>query len=320
MSRLLSLPTELIYEIAFELTTPGLNALCQTNTRLCTLLNPILWDPGSIVDATTSDRLHARALERIGLDTSDLFVHAAATGNIQTALKLLRDYDADINSATFSGEWPMAAAMRAGQHEFLQFLIDRGELEPKAFAVGLQMALNEKQHDVLAQLLRHPFARTERYTLAYRAIARQNAIALTIIMDSVPPAEVAPLLDARMLMHASQQQWCRSLLALLLDRGGDVNSSIHGASLLRQAAYYGRGPLVRYLVERGADLELEGDGGKTALDIALEEGDDEIVKYLRSKGAKEVWQRGAEKEGWERPEEGGVWGGEWENQLSVLFD
>ncbi|KAK2794361.1 hypothetical protein FQN52_008720 [Onygenales sp. PD_12] len=300
MSHLLSLPAELVYEIAFELTTPGLNALCQTNTRLYALLNPILWDPRSIVDATTSDRLHARALERIGVDNSDIFVHAATTGNIPTALKLLRDYDADINCATFAGDWPMAAAVKAGQHDFLQFLLDRGELESRAFTVGLHMALNERKLDVFAQLLRHPFASAERYTLAHRAIAVNNLEALTIIMDSAPPTELAHLLDASMLMHASQERWCTGMVALLLDRGGDVNSSTNGSSMLARAAYFGRAEVVRLLVERGADLDLEGALGGTALDVALDQGDEVIVEYLKSKGAKEVWQRRAEKEERER--------------------
>ena len=43
------------------------------------------------------------------------------------------------------------------------------------------------------------------------------------------------------------------------------------------ASYHGRTEIVRLLLERGASAEVRNDDGKTPLQVALEEGDHEIV-------------------------------------------
>jgi ankyrin repeat protein len=75
---------------------------------------------------------------------------------------------------------------------------------------------------------------------------------------------------------------------LLLDRGADVNVRSTGPIArvppLGTAAFVGSVALARLLLARGADVNGEGEGGFTALDSALRNGDDELVRLLESRG------------------------------------
>jgi len=74
---------------------------------------------------------------------------------------------------------------------------------------------------------------------------------------------------------------------VLLDAGAELDHTAkHNLSALMLAVLNDRLEVVEQLVEAGADLEIEGAGapgfaGKTALEIALDLGSDEIAEVLR---------------------------------------
>ena len=77
------------------------------------------------------------------------------------------------------------------------------------------------------------------------------------------------------------------ILRLLLEHGADINAqSQSGATPLYVASLRGALEVVRLLLEHGANVETKRNEGKTALQVAAEEGHDEIVKLLREHGAK----------------------------------
>ncbi len=53
------------------------------------------------------------------------------------------------------------------------------------------------------------------------------------------------------------------------------------------AAFFNRPGVVKPLLEHDADITIKNDEGKTALDIALEKGNKEIVKLLEDVMAKQ---------------------------------
>jgi ankyrin repeat protein len=76
-------------------------------------------------------------------------------------------------------------------------------------------------------------------------------------------------------------------IRFLLDRGADVNAKPRfGTTALMAAAYYGRGATVRMLLSRGADVNADGDG-ETALTLAKGKGRLEIIELLRQAGARD---------------------------------
>ena len=68
-----------------------------------------------------------------------------------------------------------------------------------------------------------------------------------------------------------------------LDDGGNVNqpTSSEGYTLLMQAARSGL-PMVKLLVDRGADVNIVATDGTTALGNAQESGNADVVAYLHS--------------------------------------
>lgn len=75
---------------------------------------------------------------------------------------------------------------------------------------------------------------------------------------------------------------------LLIDHGADVNvrstGSIARVPPLGTAAFVGSAELATLLLDRGADVNGEGEGGFTALDSASQNGNDELVRLLESRG------------------------------------
>ncbi|KAI0278739.1 ankyrin repeat-containing domain protein, partial [Russula aff. rugulosa BPL654] len=82
-----------------------------------------------------------------------------------------------------------------------------------------------------------------------------------------------------------------SALRSLLEHGGDINAQDQGGSTpfnrwYTCASFNGRLPVVRLLLEHGADVEVMDKYGETVLQVASEEGHDEVVGLLREYGAK----------------------------------
>ena len=79
---------------------------------------------------------------------------------------------------------------------------------------------------------------------------------------------------------------------LLLKKGEDVNAQLTGAdatgwTALMFAASNGKLDLIKYLISKGTDVNLKAKDGTTALSLAIKEKNDEIIKVLKTKGAKE---------------------------------
>jgi ankyrin repeat protein len=74
----------------------------------------------------------------------------------------------------------------------------------------------------------------------------------------------------------------------LLDRGADINvQDRHGESLLHHLAFSGENfDTLKLLVEKGIDLELKDNAGETALDYAIGKRHEKIINYLQERGAR----------------------------------
>lgn len=86
----------------------------------------------------------------------------------------------------------------------------------------------------------------------------------------------------------------KALVDLLLDRGANPNAASPGMpGALFQAIDQSNLDIVKSLVAKGANINLKSpmSGMRTPLDAAIDEGQDEIVDFLRSKGARESDKR-----------------------------
>ena len=82
------------------------------------------------------------------------------------------------------------------------------------------------------------------------------------------------------------------LASLFLERGAEVNESPdtgpgEGYTCLMMVARNARPDLVEFLLANGADINARAKDGSTALSLALEENDEQMVALLKANGATE---------------------------------
>ena len=79
---------------------------------------------------------------------------------------------------------------------------------------------------------------------------------------------------------------------LLLEKGANVNTQLAGQdaigwTALMFATSNEKLNLVKYLISKGANVNLKAEDGTTALSLAIKNKNEEIIKILKTKGAKE---------------------------------
>lgn len=90
-----------------------------------------------------------------------------------------------------------------------------------------------------------------------------------------------------MLLHVAALSGCEGVVALLLDKGAQIDALADmGITALNFAAKKGHVGVVRLLLVRGANVDAVSRSGYTPLHEAIEEGRRDIVELLLERGAK----------------------------------
>jgi ankyrin repeat protein len=103
--------------------------------------------------------------------------------------------------------------------------------------------------------------------------------------DQVTPLMVSAsqLAVGEQAKEIERRQGLRStdIASALIERGGNVNAvNIHGVSALMIASARGNIPMIGLLLEAGADPNLKSKAGKTAIDIAHDNLNEDAVKSI----------------------------------------
>lgn len=77
------------------------------------------------------------------------------------------------------------------------------------------------------------------------------------------------------------------IVKLLIEKGAQVNfADYEGRTALHEAAYYGHMNIVEYLLEKNAEIDAEDNHGQTPLFRAVQGGRHDVVSMLVDRGAK----------------------------------
>jgi ankyrin repeat protein len=191
------------------------------------------------------------------------FLSAANHGNID-AMRLLVARGADPNATTEDGADVQSVALARGMAGDL-------EVDRLLAAARRQPSIPKAKRDTpLAATLSHP-ALFKTYLDRKVSLGEESFF----VTRAVPT------------VAAAAYRGQTSALALLLDRGGNVNAAdSYGTTPLMMAAGSPRAnaATITLLIERGARVDARDRDGRTALDWALLQGDMPVVPLLRTAG------------------------------------
>ncbi len=178
----------------------------------------------------------------------------------------------------------LLAAIRDGNHETVEELLDRGANVQVHNEVGdtalMQAALNADQEMVQLLLRRGADVRARGVydvTALLRALHDPNKVQLLLHRGA--------RVDERAMVLAAMIPGSRQTLELLFRRGGNVNANVGRYTVLMAAAYSGDLEAATWLVEHGADVNARSEAGCTALNGAAVSGNAALVKLLLDRGA-----------------------------------
>jgi ankyrin repeat protein len=178
----------------------------------------------------------------------------------------------------------LLAAVRDGDHATVQALLDQGADVEVRNEVGdtalMQAALNSDRE--MMQLLQQRGANVHArgvhgMTALLRALHDPDKVQLLLLWGA--------RVDERAMVLAAMAPGSRKTLELLHLRGGSVNASVGGYTVLMAAAYSGDLDAATWLVEHGADVRVRSEAGCTALNGAAVSGNPALVKLLLDRGA-----------------------------------
>lgn len=166
---------------------------------------------------------------------------------------------AAVNSRNCAGETPLMLWIKAGDPDMVSWLIGKG--------ADVNLAAINKSTPLMAA-----------------AFAGRTDIMRALLDAGADVGREDQVFKTAMVYAAAQGHG--EAVVLLLERGVDVNRQYaHNLTALMWAAGYGKTDCVRELLDRGADPKLKDDRGKTARDIAQDQGFEETAVLLPASGA-----------------------------------
>ena len=216
---------------------------------------------------------------------------AAFLGNAAFVQYLLQ-FHPDLGIRDKRGYSPLDNAIRMGKEDAALLLLEAEPKEqqtPQFFEKTMDAAIRKDQSLLVASLLRH------------------GGPANSLLPSGSPPLDVAASLGAikvvRVLLENGADpnvigkngsspledaslKGSDSMVSMLLDHGALVNrlNSGSGTTALYAAASFGRGDVVKLLLNRGANPSLCGSNRKSPYQAAVENGYSEVATLIRDHG------------------------------------
>jgi ankyrin repeat protein len=200
---------------------------------------------------------------------------------------LLLEHGADPNATSAENQTPLTIALaNKASAAVVNLLLEHGaNVDVKSYRGRNPFVAAGGDEALLRTLLQHGVDGTRLSAGLSRALDAGCEACIQLLIKSVSK----PALNSGLFQAAGGRD--ARTLKMLLDRGADAKFADSGLGLttLMYAAISEGAPLEnsKTLIERGAEVNAKTADGTTALDFALRQGDQEVVKLLRQTGAKE---------------------------------
>jgi ankyrin repeat protein len=236
-------------------------------------------------------------------------MESAVYHNSIESVKILLDIGVDPNEKRQGTYTPLGTAVRDNHPEIAALLLSRGA-DPNLKGQELPIIQALSKPAILKQLIEGGADVRQYKGILEAAVNRNNIESVNILLDAGVPIDekhnnrYTPLITAirdnhipiaahliakgadanasgetlPIIMAARFADTQR--LKMVLDAGADVNKQFLGQSTLMEACERNHKDSVALLLERKADVNAVNDMGSTAMDIAANKGNDEIVMML----------------------------------------
>lgn len=200
---------------------------------------------------------------------------------------LLLEHGADANATSAENQTPLTIALASkAPVAVVNLLLDHGaNADVKSYRGRNPFVTAGGDEALLRTLLQHGVDIARLSAGLSRALDAGCEACIQLLIKSASK----PALNSGLFQAAGGRD--ARTLKMLLDRGADANFADSGLGLttLMYAAISEGAPLEnsKTLIERDAEVNAKTADGTTALDFALRQGDQEVVKLLRQAGAKE---------------------------------
>lgn len=214
--------------------------------------------------------------------TLDALIAAAGRGDVATASALLDANPALVGQSNMDGRTALTNAIYAGQPGMITLLRERGATPTlfEAAALGDLAALNAALASGQVSVHAYSFDGWTALHLASSFGQIEAARALLAAGANVA-AHSWNGLDGEPLHAAAARKGNAAMVAALLDAGAPINGrQSHGLTALHLAAQNGDDDLVTLLLARGARRHLASDDEKTPADLADQAGRHDLAMRL----------------------------------------
>ncbi|KAK2613210.1 hypothetical protein N8I77_000137 [Diaporthe amygdali] len=216
---------------------------------------------------------------------------ATKRGDLSAVNMLLKSPDFDLSLVDGNGDGPLNIAVRRGYEEIVELLLKESKEEHRKHKgsdgwTPFELALMGGPPGIIGRLLDY-----EHFSVTEAVLANRSDLVCRILDFEPRQVEGTGLGTEQTPLRAAAKAGKTNMVALLLDRGAEINSTgeCETSTALWLAASHGHLETVRYLIEKGADIELmslDGTTKKSPLWAAASKGHGEIVMCLLNAGAK----------------------------------
>lgn len=214
---------------------------------------------------------------------------AARNGDTEAVRKML-DLGTEVNQKTTKGKTALMLAAAGGFTETVKQLVDRGadvNARDSYDTTALIAAATAGHSDTAVTLLKYGADPTFKDTSGGSALSNATFFGHTEVvlgllenMSGLP----APVGDELLLLCAGLGH--EKIARALLDKGINVNAKgIKQRTSLMAAAAFDKPDMVRLLLEYGADLDAKDEDGLSAIQVAENKGNHEVLTLLRNSQA-----------------------------------
>lgn len=213
-------------------------------------------------------------------------MNAARNGDTEAVIHML-DLGTELNQKTSKGKTALMLAAAGGFTDIVKVLVDRGAdyaIRDNYDTTALIAAATSGHPDTAVALVEYGADPTFKDTSGGSALSNATFFGHTdvvlAILEKMPELS-APVGNELLLLSAGLGH--EKIAAALIKKGVDVDArGVKSRTPLMAAAAFNKIELIKILLENGADPMVVDEDETTALQVAVNKGNQEIISLLKS--------------------------------------